>query len=86
MREIGLDIASKKPKSLADRSGVNAELIITMGCGDEVPSVPRARRLDWEFDDLGGAPLSRVREIRDAIETRVYGLVDELDRMPAAMF
>ena len=55
-----------------------SDVIVTMGCGDECPFYPGKRYLDWELDDPAGQPIERVREIRDEIERRVRGLVEEL--------
>ena len=57
-----------------------ADLVVTMGCGDECPYVPGKRYVDWELDDPAGQPIERVRELRDEIDRRVAALVGSLDR------
>jgi len=66
------------PKPLTDEAVKAADVVITMGCGDACPVFPGRRYLDWELDDPAGRPLEAVRPIRDDIESRVRGLLDEL--------
>jgi arsenate reductase (thioredoxin) len=75
MQELGFDLASAKPRRLTPELAEGAELLITMGCGDECPVVPGVRRDDWPLDDPKGQPPKRVREIRDLIRTRVDELL-----------
>ena len=55
-----------------------ADVVVTMGCGDECPFIPGKRYIDWELDDPAGQPIERVREVRDEIRRRVDALLDEL--------
>ena len=74
LREVGIDLAGRKPRGL-DRADVEwAELVVTMGCGDACPVLPGKRYLDWELPDPSGAPLEEVRALRDEIERRVSRL------------
>ena len=75
MREAGIDLAAAKPQKLTAELAAGAELLITMGCGDECPYVPGLRRDDWPLRDPKGLPLTEVRAIRDEIRTRVAELV-----------
>jgi arsenate reductase len=76
MREEGIDLSDARPRRLTTEMASGAELLITMGCGDECPYVPGLRRDDWPLDDPKGQPLDRVRAIRDEIRRRVEALVD----------
>jgi arsenate reductase len=78
MREKGVDLTGESPRKLTDEMGRSADVIVTMGCGDECPVYLGKRYLDWELTDPSGKELSEVRSIRDDIETRVRDLVDEL--------
>jgi len=78
MREIGIDIASERPKLLTNELAEDADVVITMGCGDTCPVFPGKRYLDWELDDPAGRQLNEVRPIRDEIDARVRALVAEL--------
>ena len=60
-----------------------ADVVVTMGCGDECPYIPGKRYLDWELEDPKGRPLDEVRATRDEIAHRVEALAKELDRLPA---
>jgi arsenate reductase (thioredoxin) len=80
MEEIGLDVAGRTPRRLSDELAQSADVIVTMGCGDECPFIPGKRYIDWDLPDPQGRPLAEVREIRDEIGRRVDSLVDELDR------
>ena len=79
MREIGIDIAGNRPQKLSDDLGQWADVVITMGCGDECPYIPGKRYIDWELEDPAPKPLAEVRAIRDDIARRVEALVVELD-------
>ena len=78
MKEKGIDISSAVPKLLSDSAVREADVVITMGCGDACPIYPGKRYEDWELDDPAGKTVSEVRSIRDAIERRVRTLVAEL--------
>lgn len=82
MREVGIDLATAKPQKLTAELAQNAEMLITMGCGDECPYVPGLRRADWSLPDPKGLPLNEVRTIRDTIRDRVERFVadEELAR------
>jgi arsenate reductase len=78
MREVGVDLTARRPHRL-DRDDMEwADLVVTMGCGDECPYVPGTRYVDWELDDPAGRPVEEVRRIRDEIARRVGALVAEL--------
>jgi arsenate reductase len=76
MREEGIDLEDARPQKLTPELATQAQLLITMGCGDECPFVPGLRRDDWPLEDPKGQPLERVREIKDDIRGRVEALVD----------
>jgi arsenate reductase len=78
MAEVGVDIAAERPKVLTDDSVQQADVVITMGCGDECPFYPGKRYEDWVLDDPAGQPLEIVRPIRDEIRRRVERLVEDL--------
>jgi arsenate reductase len=77
MREVGIDLSGASPQKLTPELASQAQLLITMGCGDECPYVPGLRRDDWPLEDPKGKPLDRVRAIRDDVRTRVDALVDQ---------
>lgn len=78
MREVGLDIADHRPQALTDELGEWADVVVTMGCGDECPYIPGKRYIDWDLPDPRGRPLDEVRRTRDDIQQRVEGLLSEL--------
>ena len=80
MAEWGLDLSHERPKQLTDDLARDADIIITMGCGDSCPVYPGKRYLDWEVADPAGRDLRSVREIRDEIDRRVREIVDDLAR------
>ncbi|OFW40307.1 MAG: arsenate reductase [Acidobacteria bacterium RIFCSPLOWO2_12_FULL_67_14b] len=77
MRDRGIDLSAAVPQKLTDALAGTAQWLITMGCGDQCPVVPGARRDDWPIADPKGQPAGRVREIADEIEVRVRALVEE---------
>src|SRR5215208_1118933 len=79
MAEQGIDISKEVPKPLTDEVVADADVVITMGCGDACPVYPGKRYLDWELEDPAGQPIETVRRIRDDIRGRVEGLLRELD-------
>ena len=78
MAEVGIDIAREVPKVLTDGSVQEADVVVTMGCGDECPFFPGKRYEDWVLDDPAGQGIEVVRGVRDAIRERVEVLVAEL--------
>ena len=84
MAEDGIDIAAEQPKPLTDSDVQTADVVITMGCGDECPYYPGRRYLDWVIDDPAGRELDAVRPIRDDIRRRVELLIAELDSSTGA--
>jgi len=78
MREVGIDIAAEQPRLLQDSAVREADVVITMGCGDACPFYPGKRYEDWELDDPAGKPVEQVRPVRDQIRRRVEALVGEL--------
>jgi len=78
MAEVGIDISAERPKGLADEAVREADVVITMGCGDACPVYPGIRYEDWELADPAGRPLEEVRAIRDEIDGRVRQLLAEL--------
>ena len=79
MREVGIDLADRQPHKLDQEDMQWADLVVTMGCGDECPYIPGKRYVDWELDDPSGRPAEEVRRIRDEIARRVDALVAELE-------
>ena len=75
MQEEGVDLSGARPRKLTSELAAEAQLLITMGCGDECPYVPGVRLDDWPLDDPKGQPIARVRAIRDDIRARVEALV-----------
>ena len=78
MREIGVDIASEKPKLLTGELAQDADVVVSMGCGDTCPVFPGKRYLDWELDDPAGLGLDEVRPIREEIDAHVRALAAEI--------
>jgi protein-tyrosine-phosphatase len=78
MSEVGIDIARAVPRRWDDAMLAEADVVVTMGCGDTCPYVPGTRYEDWTVDDPAGQPVERVRAIRDDIRDRVRGLLDSL--------
>jgi arsenate reductase (thioredoxin) len=79
MRELGFDLADCTPRALTRELAEQADVVVTMGCGDECPYIPGKRYVDWDLQDPAGLPLDEVRAIRDDIARRVNELALELD-------
>ena len=76
MREAGVDLSAATTTKLTPELARQAQLLITMGCGDRCPIVPGLERDDWPLEDPKGQPIARVREIRDEIRARVERLLE----------
>jgi arsenate reductase len=76
MREVGVDLAAATTTRLTTEVAVPAQILVTMGCGDECPYVPGIHIEDWPLEDPKGKPIERVREIRDEIRDRVHSLLE----------
>jgi arsenate reductase len=76
MREVGVDLVAASTTKLTPELAQQAQLLVTMGCGDECPFVPGAKRDDWPLEDPKGKKIERVREIRDEIRDRVQALIE----------
>jgi arsenate reductase len=79
MREEGIELAAVVPQRLERQAAERADVVVTMGCGDECPYVPGKRYLDWDLPDPKGRSMEEVRRIRDEIGCRVRDLVANLD-------
>ena len=82
LAEIGIDVSRELPKRLTTEAVEDADVVITMGCGDACPVFPGKRYLDWDLTDPAGKTSEQIRPIRDDIEARVRGLLDDLGVAP----
>ncbi len=78
MRELGIDLSTHLPRELTDEDAEWADIVVTMGCGDECPFIPGKRYLDWDLPDPKDRPLEEVRATREEVGRRVGELLDEL--------
>jgi arsenate reductase (thioredoxin) len=79
MRELGIDLADRRPQRLTTELAHAADVIVTMGCGDACPYIPGKRYIDWDLPDPKDRPIDEVRATRDDIADRVAALIAELD-------
>jgi protein-tyrosine-phosphatase len=79
MKERGIDLSEQKPQLLTTELAEQADVVVTMGCGDACPYIPGKRYIDWNLPDPKGRPIADVRRLRDDIERRVTELALELD-------
>jgi arsenate reductase len=80
MAEVGFDLGSSRPARLTDELASWADVVVTMGCGDQCPFIPGKRYIDWTLPDPKGLSLGAVREIREQIANLVVELVQDLDQ------
>ena len=78
MRELGIELADRRPQRLTYELAEQADVVVTMGCGDACPYIPGKRYIDWELPDPKGRPIDEVRVIRDDIARRVEQLAEDL--------
>jgi arsenate reductase len=79
MRELGIDLADRVPQALTVELARQADVVVTMGCGDACPYIPGKRYIDWNLPDPKGRPIEEVRATRDEIQQRASALIAELD-------
>ena len=77
MAELGIDLSDRKPQLLTRELAEWADVVVTMGCGDQCPVIPGKRYLDWDLPDPAGMPIDEVRRTRDEISRRVDDLLSE---------
>ena len=77
MQEVGIDLSDAKPQKLTEELARGAQLLITMGCGDQCPHIHGLRRDDWPLRNPKGLPIEEVRAIRDEVQLRVARLIDQ---------
>ena len=82
MAEVGIDLRGREPKRWDMTDLEAADVVVTMGCGDTCPVLPGKRYVDWPLADPAGKGVDAVRPIRDEIEQRIRGLMDELGVAP----
>jgi arsenate reductase (thioredoxin) len=76
MKEVGIDLSTARPQLLTTELAAGSSHLITMGCGEQCPVLPRVQVLDWPLDDPKGQAVERVRQIRDDVRERVREFVD----------
>jgi arsenate reductase (thioredoxin) len=81
MRELGIDLSERTPQLLTRELAEQADVVVTMGCGDACPYIPGKRYIDWDLPDPAGRALEEVRETRDEIARRVEKLLGELESL-----
>jgi protein-tyrosine-phosphatase len=79
MNELGLDLSARKPQQLTTELAQQADVVVTMGCGDSCPYIPGKRYVDWDLPDPKGQAVDAVRATRDEIAQRVEQLLAELE-------
>jgi arsenate reductase len=79
MNELGIDLSRRTPREFSTADAEWADVVVTMGCGDECPYIPGKRYLDWDLEDPKGRPIEEVRRTREEIDRRVTELIGELD-------
>jgi arsenate reductase (thioredoxin) len=79
MKEKGIDLSAKHPKSLADLPPVEMDYLVTMGCEETCPAVPSKKIIAWEIPDPKGKPIDEIQRIRDMLEAKVKMLLEEVD-------
>jgi arsenate reductase (thioredoxin) len=75
MQELGIDLSGRRPRLLTRELAEQADIVVTMGCGDECPYIPGKRYIEWDLPDPKGRPLDEVRAIRDDIVRRIDSLL-----------
>ena len=85
MRDLGINLADRRPQLLTRELAQQADVVVTMGCGGQCPFIPGKRYIDWDLPDAKGRPIKEVRATRDEIGRRVTELLAELDATRATI-
>lgn len=75
LEERGLSTAGEAPTLLTFDGAQQADVIVTMGCGEACPVFPGKRYEDWPLEDPKGQDLETVRRIVAEIDERVRELL-----------
>jgi arsenate reductase len=78
MKEKGIDVSSKRPKSLNELPSMETDYLVTMGCEETCPAVPAKKIIEWEIPDPKGKPIETFREVRNMIERKVKGFLRQI--------
>ena len=79
MKEKGIDLSGKRPRSLNDLPPVEMDYLVTMGCEETCPAVLAKKTVEWEIPDPKGKSIQVFRKVRDLIEDKVKNLLREID-------
>jgi len=88
MAEIGIDISDRTPGYVAELEYLKeTQYLITMGCSISTfnPEQYGVESQSWDLANPDGQDTETVREVRDAIETRVETLFDDVERQATEM-
>ena len=78
MKELNYDLSTHQSKPLSEIPNIEYDAVITMGCGDNCPSVKARLREDWQIPDPKNRDADAFREIRNLIEEKVLTLIERL--------
>ncbi len=84
MNEVGIDLSCTKPQKLTEELASQANVLITMGCGESCPVVPGLKRYDWAISDPKGKSIEDVRAIRDEILDKVMNLIRGVNELASS--
>ena len=78
LAERGLSTDGERPTQLTAEHVREADVVVTMGCGETCPVFPGTTYEDWPLDDPKGQDLETVRRIVGEVDGRVRGLLARL--------
>jgi protein-tyrosine-phosphatase/predicted choloylglycine hydrolase len=82
MRELGYDLGRHQSKGLSDLPPGQYDVAVTMGCGDECPTLRAAERLEWNIPDPRDMTPEQFRSVRDLIGRKVKDLLARFHCFP----
>lgn len=78
LSEHGLDLAAEYPKAVTPEMVRQADVVVALKPGLEIPLVEGARYEVWDLPDPDGEGLDGVRETCEQIRVRIRDLLDGL--------
>lgn len=79
MKKIGIDMELTQSSTLINEIP-EVDIVITMGCNVNCPTLPCTHREDWGLEDPSGKDDAAFIETRDMIKQKVEDLVERIRR------
>ncbi|WP_022883415.1 low molecular weight phosphatase family protein [Glaciibacter superstes] len=69
--ELGLDISDRVPRAVTETDLEQADVVVLMKPGLQLPAVPRGEVLEWSFPNPEAWDVEAVRPLRTAVSDKI---------------